>query len=147
MSDKTFIIAVSGGGGECQHIAKGLHWAEAMGATVRFVHVVQTVLVPTGYAVGDVLPMDVRVDDPCRDVDCLRGYVETELGRPLEPDEATFTILRGGDEESLVELSALCECLVLGHHHINGFLHFFTHSVDERIINQARCPVMIVPED
>jgi len=146
MSEQQIIIAVSGNGGEKPHIEAGLRQAKLLDASVRIVHVVRMLLVPAGYAVGDVTAFEAKANDPCSHVDGLRAYVEQVLERPLEPGEAAFTAIRGDDVEELIELSGTCTMLVLGHHHINGFLHIFTHTVDERIINRARCPVLIVPE-
>ncbi|MFW5845413.1 MAG: universal stress protein [Planctomycetota bacterium] len=145
-ANKRFIIAVAGVGDEAPHIRTGLDWARASGATVRFVHVVRMLLVPTGYAVGDVMPMNIKEADACSDQEALQTYVERVLGGTPADVPVDYLVLRGDDVEELVELSGACQCMVLGHHHINGFLHIFTQSVDERLINRAQCPVLIVPE-
>lgn len=147
MSTASIIIAVSGSGGERPHIVQGLEWARLKAAPVHIVHVVRMMWVPTGYAVGDVMSVEVQNGDPCANIERLRSYVEQVLGRPLVSGEAHFTCLRGDDVEELIELSKGAAGLVLGHHHVGGFLHLFTHTVDEQVINRARCPVLIVPEE
>jgi len=159
MSTPCFVIAVACHGDERHLLSKGLDWAQRHGAETVVAHAHIRDALPAYRPKSEVIYTDlgevdqedmVEVGSPrnpgITDADALEAYVRDTLGRPLAAEELRCVVIDATDEEALLDLAKQAACLVLGHHPHGGIAHFFLRSVDERLLNHASCPVLILPE-
>lgn len=148
MSYARCAVGISGDGREASLVATAVDIAGRLGTeSLLFLHVVQPVLL-TNFLTDIPLGPDVPIildRDPLADEQALRDYI---AGQTTVPEElsAGYRILTGEVGEELRAEAATLDLMILGHHHMSGLAHLFRHSTDERVLNNVRCQVLVVPE-
>lgn len=75
----------------------------------------------------------------------LRGLVR-EAGHPDQADTIPVRIVEGDAyHERIVEATESADLMIVGHSRRNAFINALADSVDEKVANVARCPVLVVP--
>ncbi len=139
-------VAISAHCDEKPHILAGVNMARAFHVPLRFIHVTASMMVITGYSSSEIIEIEIEENDPCRAEDSLEKYVLSTYKNDITDIQVHYEVLRGDSVNVLVEYTRDIGCLILGHHHLNGFMHGFINTVDEKVLNQAQCPVMLIPE-
>lgn len=119
----------------------GAALAEALGASVEVLHVIETMLAP-----GFSVPRAVFEPDSLL-VDRQRGGMESryrEAGGNL--DEAAFTVVEGHPASEVLRVARERPhgLIVMGTHGRSGVDRFFLGSVAQRVLRESPCPVLIV---
>lgn len=136
--------ALSAHGDEDQILATALAMQAVHNARLSVVHVVGTALAVTGYALSEMVEAS-GIDDPCPNARSLRGYAERLHGGSLAA-AIGFDIRTGDPLEDLVAMSDEVDLLIVGHHHHNLLERLLGRSTDVRLVERARCPVLVVPD-
>jgi nucleotide-binding universal stress UspA family protein len=62
-----------------------------------------------------------------------------------QPASVTINALHGFPAQSLIDASAHCDLLVVGHRGGGGFRSLVLGSVSSQVAHHAKCPVVVVP--
>ncbi len=63
-----------------------------------------------------------------------------------QPASVTVRAVNGFPAEELVNASRDADLVVVGFHGASRFAHLVLGSVSDKVVHQAHCPVMVVPE-
>ena len=140
-------VGISGDGQESALIAAALEVAGRLGAeSLLFLHVAQPLLL-TSFLTDIPLSPEVPIlveRDPLADAAALRDYVGQQA-LLTEGLAVEYRVLSGEVSEGLRAVASSLDLMILGHHHMSGIARLFRHSTDERVLNNVRCQVLIVP--
>ncbi len=119
-------------------------WAQALGARITLLHVVEPVVYPEFYAV-DVMPDEVldRIERQSRDVMAEAAAMQ------LEGVDFTLEVVNGRAVDSIVEAADpdRQDLVIMGTRGLSGLEHLLLGSVAEGIVRRSRIPVLTVRAD
>lgn len=133
---------------DSEQAAAALRWALAegalRGATVEVVHAWTPPLSALPFGATLVIPVDeAAIDSAARaSVDELVDGALAEMDG--QPPEVLRTILPGGPSETLVDVAADADMLVVGSHGRSNLSRVVLGSVALACVNHAPCPVVVV---
>jgi nucleotide-binding universal stress UspA family protein len=94
------------------------------------------------------------VGKPHMKMDAPKGVAEDDLreliraaGHQEEADTVDIRIVEGHPyHEQISKATGTADLMIIGHSQRNAFVAAFINSVDEKVANVARCPVVVVPK-
>ncbi|MDP6532648.1 MAG: universal stress protein [Candidatus Marinimicrobia bacterium] len=138
MSYNTVMVALAARGDEKVVIEEAVKLAKSSSAALVAVHV-------NDPHAGE---MSMMMDSagPRLDEEDIRQRFR-EYGFLDEAEEIEVRIITGGNISTLLaEQTEEVDMLVLGHRRMSTFKSNLMDSVDEGIVNHAKCPVLVVPK-
>jgi nucleotide-binding universal stress UspA family protein len=140
----TVVVGVDGSEGSRRALRWAAHEAAARGDALHLVHVWQQ---PQAYApLGlGTYPLDPEpIEQAARSL--LDGLL-TEA-RDLQPGlPVTGDVVEGAPAEALLDAARTAELLVVGSRGLGGFRSLLLGSVSQQVVQHARCPVVIIPDE
>lgn len=116
--------------------------AEVHGARLTILHVVQEPTFPSFYKLGAL-----RIYGMVPDAEKLAWRaLEKRFGEPDGERGVRYNVAKGEAESQIVHYAARegCDLIVIASHGITGLEHVLLGSVAEKVVRQARCPVLII---
>ncbi len=137
MSYKDLVVALAGKEEEQQLIRTAIELAKELQAKLSVLHVNHP-----------------GVGKPHMLMDAPKGVEEEELreliraaGHPEEADRLEIRIVKGDPYyKEIAEATGPADLMIVGHSQRNAFVNALMNSVDEKVANVARCPVLVVPK-
>ncbi|MGA9115856.1 MAG: universal stress protein [Bacteroidota bacterium] len=117
--------------------------AEQLGATLHLLYVVEPTVYPADLGFGQVVLPGVEEELRGKGVEELEALIEREIGTRVQADAAVRTgkphqeILHEAEEKGM-------HLIVMATHGHTGVEHMLFGSTAERVVRNARCPVMTV---
>jgi nucleotide-binding universal stress UspA family protein len=143
-------VGISGNGKERRLVHSAVELVERFEGHGLFIHIVDLFAGISSEALAGVPEAPPLAGpsffDNVADSEHLKRYVEEQYGQELPGDTWGYKVVKGSNGDELVDFSRKLDLLILGHHHMNPVLHFFAHTLDEKVLNRVVCKVLIVPE-
>ncbi len=136
MPYKSIIVGVSCEGNESLVVQEAFKLKEQLGASLTFIHINRT-------HAGE---MSMMMDSPGRRYDeeevreIISNYGFQTVDFNIEIDTAEYV------QRALTKHSKHADLLILGHRRMSSFKEKFFDSIDEGIVNNVKCPVLVVPK-
>lgn len=133
---KSILIALSGIGNERRVVQEGYKLAEATGAELSFIHV-------NPEHAGELTMM---MDSPGPHFD--KTAIQNKINKYGYATDKINIIIESSDyiQKTLSKVAQNYDLLILGHRKMSTFKEKFFDSIDEGIINNIDCPVLVIPK-
>lgn len=135
MAYKNILVGLCGRGDEAVVISEAKQFAD--GRHITFIHVNDP----------HASKMSMMMDSPAPKFDEADVYNWVrEVDEPLAKSSTITVLTNESIPKAISQASEGMDLLVLGHRKQSFFKENFFDSVDEGIVNQAACPVLVVPK-
>ncbi|MCD4749783.1 MAG: universal stress protein [Thermoanaerobaculales bacterium] len=116
-------------------------WAQALGARLTLLHVVEPVVYPEFYAV-DVMTDDVLLRIEERSLDAMKKAAAEQLGGV----PYTLEVATGRAVDGILDAASpdRCDLVIMATRGLSGLEHVLLGSVAEGVVRRCRVPVMTV---
>jgi nucleotide-binding universal stress UspA family protein len=125
---------------------KGVEYARELAAThqarVTILHVIQEPTFPSFYKLGAL-----RIYGMVPDAEKLAWRaLEKRFGLPDDDPAITYAVVKGEAESQIIDYAQKNDqdLIVISSHGLTGLEHVLLGSVAEKVVRNARCPVLVV---